>query len=115
MSNISISVRSHFTREQIEDLLDIAGRGSAYWSTNSRQLEYPRFVKRVFDTKGVWIADSEENEKLHILNLVKIKKGLTCMAKKYPKQFSDFLVGNGDMETGDVFLQCCLFNEIIYS
>ena len=55
-----------------------------------------------------------EAEKAHILNLQKIKRGLTAMAKKEPKHFADFISEDYDQITGDVFLQCCLFSKVIY-
>jgi len=36
------------------------------------------------------------------------------MAKKEPRHFADFLKEDYDETTGDVFLQCCLFGEVIY-
>ena len=44
----------------------------------------------------------------------KIKRGLTVMAKKERKHFVDFLNEDYDETTADVFLQCCLFGEVIY-
>lgn len=113
MSKITISVRSHFTKEQIADLLDSASRGSAYWCKN--ELGYTSVVNKVFNSDSVEIVDSENDNKVYTLNVQAIKRGLTCMAKKYPSDFADFVKGDYDMNTGDIFLQCCLFNEVIYS
>lgn len=43
-----------------------------------------------------------------------IARGLQSMADKYPRHLHDLLTEDGDAETGDVFLQCCLFGEIVY-
>ena len=43
-----------------------------------------------------------------------IARGLQSMADKYPRHLHDLLAEDGDAETGDVFLQCCLFGEIVY-
>lgn len=48
------------------------------------------------------------------LTLAKIKTGLQIMADKYPNHFNDLVGCNGDAITGDVFIQCCLFGEIVY-
>lgn len=48
------------------------------------------------------------------LDLTSIKDGLEIMWQKYPKHFTDFLTDSGDAITGDVFLQCCLFGELVY-
>lgn len=52
--------------------------------------------------------------KTRTLNLSSIKDGLEIMSQKYPRHFSDFLTDSGDAITGDVFLQCCLFGELVY-
>ena len=49
------------------------------------------------------------------LDLVTIHKGLTVLAEKYPHHVADILMENADAGTGDAFLQCCLFGEIVYS
>jgi len=43
-----------------------------------------------------------------------ILKGLNIMADKYAHHFSNFMDDSGDATTGDVFIQCCLFGEIVY-
>jgi hypothetical protein len=43
-----------------------------------------------------------------------IESGLQVMADKYPKHFADFMSEEDDCVTADVFLQCCLFGDIIY-
>jgi len=40
--------------------------------------------------------------------------GLKLMATKYPKHFADWINENDDAITGDVFLQCALFGEIVF-
>ena len=55
--------------------------------------------------------DSAEEWKL---NLDSIIKGLQIMTDKYPEHAANFLEENEDAETGDVFIQCCLFGEIVY-
>jgi hypothetical protein len=57
----------------------------------------------------------EEFERTFILDLRSIRRGLKVMAKKYPGYFIDALTDNGDMNTGDVFLQCCLVGKVDYS
>jgi hypothetical protein len=70
---------------------------------------------------GVRVGIKDENgledpktKKPVMLNLAKVTKGLQVMAKKYPHHFANFMADNADAETGDVFLQCCLYGEIIY-
>lgn len=59
-------------------------------------------------------ATASEEPASRTLDLTTIANGLQTMADKYPKHFADFLTENDDAITGDVFLQCCLFDEVIY-
>ena len=109
----TISVRYHVKLDEIKDLIDSASRGSAYWA-DSQNLGYESQVAIIFNHHAVEIVDNEDDKKLHRLNLEKVKKGLTVMAKKEPKHFADFIKQEYDQVTGDVFLQCCLFGKVIY-
>lgn len=59
------------------------------------------------------LTDFEENREYR-LDLESIKSGIQTMASKYPRHYSDFVSENDDAITGDVFLQCCVFGEIVY-
>ena len=48
------------------------------------------------------------------LNRESCKQGLEIMSRTYPRHFADWLNKNDDAITGDVFLQCALFGEIIF-
>lgn len=48
------------------------------------------------------------------LDLKRLEKGLKIMAEKYPRHFADVMNENDDACTGDVFLQCCVFGDVIY-
>lgn len=125
VNSLTISVRSHIKFEDIKNLLDSASRGSAYWCRSD--LAYESETDCALTPQGIEIEDCEETEerfvggiwkkyqpKIHNLNLQMIKKGLTVMAKKFPNDFADFIKGDYDMNTGDTFLQCCIFGEVIY-
>ncbi len=120
----TLSVRVHITLEDIESLLYSATNGSSYWCSNSEQLGYEKTVKIILDHNdvGFYLYDGEDDKaeetKLgvrHLLNFNKIKRGLTVMAKKEISHFSDLINDNADQITADVFLQCCLFGEVLYS
>lgn len=53
--------------------------------------------------RGPWRLDGEA-----------IQRGLKVMAEKYPRHWGDFVQENDDADTGDCFLQCCLFGEMVY-
>jgi hypothetical protein len=48
------------------------------------------------------------------VDLASIARGLSIMAANYPRHFADFLNDNADRITASVFLQCCLFGEVIH-
>lgn len=124
---LSVEVKQEVTLQRISDLLCSAFEGgSNYWYNieefvkpenfnNSeegdekfRHLSYP-----INEGGALLISDGEDDTK-HILNLESIKKGLKVMARDYPRHFNDFMQENDDACTGDVFLQCCLFGEVIF-
>jgi hypothetical protein len=48
------------------------------------------------------------------LNLQSIAHGLDLMKRKYLHHWETFEAENEDADTGDVFLQCCLFGDVVY-
>lgn len=48
------------------------------------------------------------------LDLEAMQRGLQLMVDKAPKHWGDFLSENDDATTADVFLQLCLFGDVIY-
>lgn len=110
---MTIKITHEISDQQLLYLLDTAGRGSNYWSEN--RLKYEREAKKALTLVGAVIKEIETGKK-YGLRPTKIEQGLKIMAKKYPQHFIDFAIREDyDETTGDVFLQCCLFGEIIYS
>jgi hypothetical protein len=61
------------------------------------------------------IGDKDgDDEKEHRLDRTALQKGIAIMREKHPKHFADWLSENDDADTGDCFLQCCLFGELVY-
>jgi len=66
---------------------------------------------------GLVIADQnepEEDRKEFILDREALERGIQVMAEKYPQHFANIVSEDWDGETADVYLQCCLFSEIIF-
>lgn len=68
---------------------------------------------------GALIITSTEGDEINgakqwTLDRDAITRGLAVMSEKYPKHYGDAIGETGDAITGDVFLQCCLFGDIIY-
>ncbi|WFU52215.1 hypothetical protein QA639_21140 [Bradyrhizobium pachyrhizi] len=96
--------------------------GSNYWidkvtAKKGRELatERPWYA----DPK-VWSSDflievlAEEDSRVHLLTPAKINEGFAYLSTKYPSRIAEIVEENGDAETGDVFLQACLFGDIVY-
>lgn len=58
--------------------------------------------------------DEEANNEVHELNLEKIKEAIVLMRTKYNRHYRDWVSQNDDAATSDVFLQLCLFKDVIF-
>lgn len=106
--NINFTVPHTVSRQRVEDLLINAYEGgSNYWASS----DGPH--TQAFEPGGVDIEDVEEGDS-HTLNLEALQRGLGIMAAHYPRHWANFISEDDDAETGDVFLQCCIFGEIVY-
>lgn len=113
-----ISIPTSITTENIKDLLcNAIEGGSNYWiETITRynatvdQAEYRQDVP--FAGGFLELVDIEDDK--HIVDLNSIKKGLKIFQEKYPWHLQNLIKDNADAETGDVFLQCCVYGEVIY-
>jgi hypothetical protein len=78
----------------------------AYW--------HPHQLIPLHEGCALLIKDQDEDKDAHRLDPIALRRGLRIMAEKYPQHFANVVNDNDDAETGDVFLQCCLFGEIVY-
>lgn len=106
--------------------------GSNYWywinknikpknfnNSEKDYIKYPHLSYPINEGGALIISVKEEVDedmagKTFILNLKSIQKGLRLLAAKYPHHFEDLVTQDGDATTGDVFLQLCIFGEIIW-
>ena len=121
---IEVNITKAVTIQKVKDLLTTALEGgSNYWYSELEPLQTPKGKKPSdyefwhidipFEPTGlIGITDADGDE--HELGFLTIKRGLETMAAKYPEHWADFLTERDDAITGDVFLQCCLFDDVIY-
>lgn len=86
------------------------------WTWNSDDAHVYRYVQYPMSEGGAVIlkdVEGEDDAEL-TLDMAAIRHGLSVMASKYPRRWTDFVDDNADAFTGDVFIQCCLFGEVIY-
>lgn len=138
-----IGVMKYFTMEDIQNLLCCAFEGgSNYWyiieefhkpteflhyadkdvSEKNRQiyrhLDYPvnpgGYIvvsdARLIEDEG---GDESDCTKTKI-DIEALNKGLQIMSNLYPWHFANVGTPKEDAETGDVFLQCCVFGKLVY-
>lgn len=123
--------------KRVQDLLCSALEGgSNYWynidnsdgsvTTSPEDVGVEYWHEVPFTEKGVIVFTAngdDENEEINgatswKLDRAAIERGLTVFASLKEGEgghhYGDFIKENDDAITGDVFLQCCLFGEIIY-
>lgn len=130
----TLAVTIAFPLARISDLLSCAFEGgSNYWYSIEkfvgvsndltfrsdekavyRHLDYPLNEGHALMVSDAKAVDSDADKRVEQLDLAACRRGLEVMAAKYPQHYSNFLADNEDAETGDVFLQCALFGEIVY-
>jgi hypothetical protein len=127
---LNINVPYVVTKKRISDLLCSAFEGgSNYWyeiaefiappvlefrsdeNTVYRHLDYP-----LNEGGALLIGDREDPSRVPVrLDLEAIRKGLELFFVVVPRHLADFMAESDDAFTGDVFLQLCLFGEVVYS
>jgi len=122
---------SRFTKEHLQDLLCNAFEGgSNYWyeiesfgyppgvTAKSLKAEgkYPHLELPLIKGGALVIFDCEDPDERWTLDREAIKRGLVALKEKYPdRHYRDALDPSVmDACTGDVFLQCCLFGDVVY-
>lgn len=137
-SGFTVTVQHEVSRQRIGDLLCSAFEGgSNYWyrieefhapttyqfRTFPESLKVFKHIDYPLNPDGYLVVsdfhgcDEPETEiKKRKLNFATIKRGLKLLSqsKEYSHHWRDFLAENDDQITADVFLQFCLFGEVVY-
>tara|TARA_B100000945_G_C20238142_1_gene528593 strand:- start:155 stop:496 length:342 start_codon:yes stop_codon:yes gene_type:complete len=104
-------------KHSIEDVIDLLSTGLEgginYWASvcleggeNYYDIKHPDWCITVYD--------NETDDVLGKLNMTSLQSGLESMSNIARSHYNNFLIEDCDAETGDVFIQCCLFNELVY-
>ena len=123
-----VPATTKISKQQVADLLSTASEGGInYWAEvldYSVPPELPfrfdksyvyKFVDYPLNGGAVTIGPLEEDgDGPWTLDGAAIERGLGVMANKYPRHWKSLIEDNADAETADVFVQCCLFGEIVY-
>ena len=119
MKDLVIEFSETFKAEDVADLLTSALEGgSNYWyrikAHNRVKLELKYVSEVPLHPDGFIIFTSEMDSTGHKLDRNSIIKGIKTFKDKFPRHYSDWKMETGDASTGDVFLQCCLFDDVLY-
>jgi hypothetical protein len=89
---------------------DSGGRRRRFMGDAPKYIDYP-----LSPCGAALIEDVEdEDHKQYRLDILAVERGFKVMQQKCPKHFANWLVENDDAITGDVFVQCCIFGDVIY-
>ena len=131
MMEVTIQAKDQVEEQDVADLLSCAFEGGIghwaviigykkpevifKWETFEGDDTIYRYVQYPMSEGGaVILQDSEDSSEKWELTLDKVRSGLSVMANKYPRHYADFINGNADAVTGDVFIQCALFGEVVF-
>lgn len=118
----SVRVEMEVSKETISNLFSCAIEGgSTYWCTKIRPLskdDKRDAEKYMLDGFYIWEeeASQDHGKTKHIVSKDRIIEAVKLMAEQYPNShFKDALDDSVmDAATGDVFLQLCTFQEVVY-
>ena len=118
------------TESRIADLLCAGFEGGVgYWAQITDHIvpetvwKGPGWEKHVYpyvhyplsDGGGIVLRDAEDEEGLRwVLDRRALHRGLALFPVKSPHHFAQWLQENEDADSGDVFIQLCLFGRIVY-
>ncbi len=122
---MNIQLHLDIDPERITNLLSCAFEdGSAYWASVRSDLSDKRGQEFWFEAPmagghiGIVLKDPEDgpinDAHLWTVDQQACERGLKLMAEKHPRHFAEFMRENEDAETGDVFLQCVCFGELVF-
>lgn len=106
--------------QRVCDLLSCAfGGGSTYWAdiSDRADAEHSFYPSEIPLHAQLWveILDDVEESKKYRLDRAALERGLQLMPTfGKGRHWRDFIAENEDATTGDVFLQLCVFGDVIY-
>lgn len=109
--------------QRLSDLLCSAFEGGSNYWYMIEKIEYPEGKTRA-DFKfphlevpfagGSLKITADDEKKVYTLNRKALDKGWKLMISKQPRHYADAMEDTGDATTGDVYLQLCLFGDVLF-
>ena len=109
--------------DRVQDLLVSAFEGgSNYWYYGLRVKALPEGYEEkpqhwhaeVPCQPGGEVSFRDMDGGRHTLSMETLERGIRTMRSRYDRHYRNVLSENEDAETGDVFLQCCVFGGVVY-
>jgi hypothetical protein len=122
MEVLTFKVDVRIPVQMVQDLLVCAFEGgSNYWYDQLEPLKQTlkgghasdRFYGNMLK-HGFRLVDKESDNKVHEIKPHEFLTALQVMYNKHHGHFNDIVSENTDAATGDVFLQCLVFGDVIY-
>jgi hypothetical protein len=119
----SYIVTTDLSCERIADqVITFVEGGGTYWcrdfileSSDHTPVEKPWYSDpKLYDQTFLIRVRPHDDKKVYQLTPNEIRKGLKVLGEKYPSRVAEILEENGDAETADLFIQCCVFGEVVY-
>lgn len=120
-----MKIEIDFKEDRVKDLIASAlDAGIRYWCRSFRVMPGKKDATRAcavpLDTNGKIVLTLREPIKSdglvdYSLDRRAIEKGLSLFPLMMPNQFGRWLANKDDAETGDVFVQLCLFGEVVFA
>lgn len=123
---VIVTMQVPLPRERVQDVLVTAFEQACnYWYRDLEAVVPERQVKLKGDDldsywhvrepltdEGVRFADVDGG--VHVLNRAKLLEGIRKLAETHPARLAEIINEDDDAETADVFLQVCVFGEVVY-
>lgn len=116
-------VTCYIEESKIRDLLRQGAIGIEYWGelldSNVPGMPFDKYSwdeAPFYGGKLTFKLDADHgNNAVYSLERADIRRGLALLATKEPRHWMKVMEDSIDQETGDVFIQLCLFGEILFS
>lgn len=113
MNDITITIKKTITKQNIVDTFITACEGgSNYWCQSvTPKKKTGDAYEAMLD--GFELVDAESGA-TYLVGPDAIKNAFQKMAEKYPLRLEDIINESADADDADVFLQLCVFEDVIY-
>ncbi|MCA1379484.1 hypothetical protein I6F34_01445 [Bradyrhizobium sp. BRP05] len=118
---LALSITGITYRKITDQIVTAIEGGSGYWMNKFWPVDpIKTSVVPWYDDETIWAGDFkikvdvDEDEGEHFFMPESLRKGLQWLADNHLWRIEQIVEETGDAETADVFIQACLFGDIVY-